>query len=148
MNTAVEKPAMAGPGYIQWRIGGWFGSVFGGSAWLIPTAAILAINGQPRLALLPAGCCLLMNVLGAVLWYHRDRVQPFPALMSTLAIFAVLTPLVWFSVSLYALPDSLASLNWPQQGFTWFLAAFICPAIIAWLYILEHSQGNTSVEIH
>lgn len=145
MNTTNDKIAMAGPRRFQWQFGGWFGSVFGGSAWLIPTAVILAFNGQLRLAMLPAGCCLLLNVLGVVLWYRRDRILPFPALLGVLALFAVLTPLVWFAVSVNATPESLASLNWPQQGITAAMAVFICPAIIAWLCILESAHGNTSV---
>ena len=145
INTQYEKIAIAGPQRFQWQIGGWFGSVFGGAAWLIPTAVILAFNGQMRLALLPAGCCLLLNVLGVVLWYRRDRILPFRALMGVLAAFAVLTPLVWFAVSVNASPESLASLNWPQQGITGDVAAFTCPAIIAWFCVLEYSHDGNSV---
>lgn len=145
MNVIGDKTAMAGPRRFQWQLGGWFGCVFGGSAWLISAAVILASNGQPRLALLPAGCCLLLATLGVVLWYRRDRILPFPALMSVLAVFAVLTPLVLFAVSVNATPESLAALNWPQQGITGAMAAFICPAIIAWLCILEYSHGNTQL---
>jgi hypothetical protein len=144
----MNKTAMAGPRRFQWQIGGWFGSVFGGSAWLIPTAVILAVNGQPRLALLPAASCILMNAIGGVVWYRRDRILPFQALVGVLAVFAVLTPLVWFAVSAKATPESLDSLNWPQQGITSAMAAFICPVIIAWLCILEYSHGNTPVASH
>lgn len=143
-----DRTAMAGPRRFQWQVGGWFGAVFGGSAWLIPTATTLALNEQPYLALLPAGGCLVLNILGVALWYRRDRIRPFPALISMLTLFAVLTPLVWLSVSLHATPESLAALNWPQSGMTGAMAAFICPAIIAWFYILEYSHRDTSVASH
>ena len=144
MTKANHKTAMLGPRRFQWQIGGWFGCVVGGSAWLIPAALILAFNGQTRLAILPAACCLLMNVIGCVLWYRRDRILPFPAFVGVLAVFAVLTPLVWFAVSFNATPESLASFHWPQQGVTGAMAALICPAIIAWLCVLEYAHGNTS----
>lgn len=148
MNTPDEKTAMAGPGRFQWQAGGWFGCVFGGSAWLIPAATILALNGQPYLALLPAGACLVLNILGAVLWYGRDRILPFRAYMGMLAVLAVLTPLVWLSVSLHATPASLASLNWPRSGMSGAMVAFICPAIIAWFCIVEYRHKNTSLAPH
>jgi hypothetical protein len=126
-------------------MGGWFGSVFGGSAWLIPTAAILAFNGQPTLALLPAGCCLLVNVVGGALWHRRDRVRPFPAFIGILTLFSIVTPFAWFAVSANATPESLAALNWPQQGIIAAMATLICPAVIACFYLLEYSHGGTSV---
>ena len=136
---------MHGPRRFQWQIGGWFGSVFGGSAWLIPTAVILASTGQPQLALLPAGCFLLMNAVGALLWYRRDRLPPFFALLGMLTAFAVVTPFVWFAVAFNATPESLASLNWPQHGLPGVLAVLICPLIIAWLCVLEYAPRNAPV---
>ncbi|TWU06540.1 hypothetical protein [Allorhodopirellula heiligendammensis] len=145
MNKSDCKSAMIGPRRFQWQVSGWCGGVFGGSAWLVPIAAILAFNGQPKLAILPAGSCVLMNLLGAVLWYLRDRILPFPALMGLLAAFSVSTPLIWFATSLYATPESLASLNWPQHAMPSILAALICPVIIAWFCILEYSHANEPV---
>jgi hypothetical protein len=147
MNPMDVKTAMAGPRRFQWQVGGWFGSVSGGSAWLIPAAIILGLNGQSRLALLPAGCCLALNALGVWLWYRRDRLLPFRALLGMLSVLAVLTPLVWFSVSLYATPESLTSLNWPQSGITGAMVASICPAIIAWFCILEYSHRDESLRV-
>ncbi len=142
MNESGRKTAMIGPRRFQWQIGGWFGSLLGGSAWLIPTGVLLAISGQLGLALLPLTTCVLLNVLGIVLWYRRDRVRPFPALVAALASFALLTPIVWVAVSTYATPKSLAALNWPQQSFAGAIATLIFPAIIAWFCFLEYSHSN------
>jgi hypothetical protein len=135
---------MTGRRRFQWQMGGWFGSVFGGSAWLIPTATILASNGQPTLALVPAGCCLLMNFVGCVLWHRRDRVRPFPALIGVLILFSIATPLTWFAVSANATPVSLAALNWPQQGMIAAMVTLICPAIIVWFCVLEYSHDGSA----
>ena len=142
MKDTAHKTAMLGPRRFQWQVGGWFGSVFGGSAWLIPAAAILAFHGQTGLALVPALACLGINVLGAALWYRRDRVRPFPALVGILGVFAFVTPLVWFTISANATPASLAAMNWPQQGITGVMVVLICPIIIAWLSILEYSDNR------
>ena len=148
MNQANRKTAMVGPRRFQWNVGGWFGGVVGGSAWLIPTTAILAWNNQSRLALLPAGCWLLVNLIGCVLWYRRDRVRPFPALVGVLCLLAVLTPLVWFVISSNATPASLSSLNWPQRGMGAAMVALIFPALIAWLCFLEYSHEQTPGSSH
>lgn len=145
MKNVNNKTVMLGPRRFQWQVGGWFGSVLGGLAWLLPTAVILALNGQSHLAMLPAACFLVVSTLGALLWCRRDRLLPFPSLICVLAVFSVVTPLVWFSVSANATPVSLASLNWPQQGITAIVATLICPALIAWLCIGEYTHGNASV---
>ena len=144
MNIALKKLAKTGPRHFQWQSGGWFGCVVGGSAWMISTAAILAFNGQPTLALIPLGCCLVGNFVGCALWYRRDRVRPFPALIGILTLLSVTTPLAWFAVAANATPEALASLNWPQSRIIAAMVALICPAIIVSFCIREYSRGGTS----
>ena len=131
--------AMRGQGRLQWQSGGWAGSLIGASAWLIPTAVILAVKGQPILALLPAVCFVLMIGFGVTLWQRRDRTPPFQAFVWLLLGFSVVTPLVFFSVSTFATRLSLDALSWPAQGFTAWLAILICPAMIVLLYVIDHS---------
>lgn len=144
MNATRKKSAMPGPRHFQWQMEGWFGSVVGGSAWLIPIATILAFNGQPTLALVPLGCCLLMNFVGCVLWDRRDRVRPFHAWIGILTLFSITTPLAWFAVAANATPESLASLNWPHSGFVAAMVTLICPAIIVFYCMREYSQIASS----
>ena len=144
MNSPHFKSAVVGPRRFQWQMGGWFGSVFGGAAWLIPTTVLLAVNGQSALALLPAVCFLLATLVGVVLWFRRDRVRPFPALIGMLVLFSCITPLVWFGIAFNATAESLAALNWSKHGIPAAIAAFICPTIIAWFCLLEYSHGGTS----
>lgn len=141
MITANKKP-LTGPRYFQWQIGGWFGSVFGGSAWLIPTGFILGVHSQVALASLPVTCFLLLNAVGVVLWYQRDRVRPFPALIGIMALFCVVTPLVWLTVASQATAESLDALNWPSQHITGLAVLLLCPALVAWFYFLEYSHEN------
>jgi hypothetical protein len=144
MNIPHKKSAKTGSRHFQWQSGGWFGSVVGGSAWLIPTAAILAFNCQPTLALVPLVCCLMVNFVGCALWYRRDRIRPFNALIGILILFSITTPLAWFAVEANATPDSLASLNWPQSRIKFAMVTLICPAILVSLCIREYSHSVTS----
>lgn len=147
-----QKSAISGPGRFQWEIGGWFGGVVGGSAWLVPVAVILAFNGQATLALLPAGSCLLMLAVGTVLWQRRDRVRPFPALLAVLALFSIATPLNWIAVSANATTESLVALRWPQWPGITALVTLICPLILVSIYAAEkifrssRTSSNPSVD--
>lgn len=144
MNVAYKKLAKTEPGQFQWQMGGWFGGLVGGSAWLIPTAAILAFNGQSTLAWVPLGCCLIVSFVGCALWCLRDRVRPFPALMVILTLFSITTPLAWFAVAANAMPESLASLNWPRTRMIDAMVTLICPAIIVAFCLREYTRGGVS----
>ena len=141
MNTSSKTP-LIGPRRFQWQTGGWFGSIIGSSAWMIPTAFILGSHRQIVLALLPAGCFLLINVVGVVLWHQRDRIRPFPALIGVLTLLSVVTPLVWLTVASQATEESVEALNWPSQPIAGLIVLLICPAIVAWIFILEYSHQN------
>jgi hypothetical protein len=140
-----KKLAMTGPGLFQWQGGGWLGCVVGGSAWLIPTAGILAFSGQTKIALIPLGCCLIMNFVGCALWYRRDRVLPFHALIGILVLFSITTPGVWFSIAASATPESLASLDWPQSPIIVAMVLLLCPAIIVSFCIREYRERNRKI---
>ncbi|WDQ15580.1 hypothetical protein [Rhodopirellula sp. P2] len=139
MKLVLKKRALVGPRRFQWQVGGWFGGVAGGTAWMLPVAGGLAFNGQPALALLPLGCGVLMGSVGCFLWYKRDRVRPFQALIGLLILFSITTPLVWFVVGANATPTTLASLNWPHSGWVDALVALICPAMIVAFCLREFS---------
>lgn len=144
MNQKQTKSAMVGPRQFQWQGGGWFGCVIGGSAWLVPMSAILALNGQPMLALVPSGCCVLTILVGLALWHIRDRVRPFRALIGMLMLFSITTPFAWFTVATNATADSLVLLNWPQSIAIATMVALICPTIAIWFCFLEYFHHGTS----
>ncbi|EKJ98715.1 hypothetical protein RBSH_06028 [Rhodopirellula baltica SH28] len=144
MTQKQAKSAIVGPRQFQWQGSGWFGCVVGGSAWLVPMSAILALNGQPLLALVPLGCCLLAILFGIALWHNRDRVRPFRALIGMLMLFSITTPFAWFTVSTNASPDSLVLLNWPQSIAITAMVAVICPTIAIWFCFLEYAHHGTS----
>jgi hypothetical protein len=82
------KEPMRGPGHFQWNAGGWFGSQFGGAAWMLVGAAVIAAQA-PWVAAWWACCFALANAVGTGLWLRRDRVRPYPATQALLATCGV-----------------------------------------------------------
>lgn len=77
-----EAPAGAarvGPGRYQWNGGGWFGSVFGGTMWLI-LGSLTQIQQHSTLAVIWAMCGLIPISVCAWMWTQRDRLLPYPAI--------------------------------------------------------------------
>jgi len=73
------KQSLPGPGYFQWNRGGWFGSQFGSTVWMVVGAIGLAPHA-PEITIPWLACFAATNGLGTWLWRRRDRLQPYPAM--------------------------------------------------------------------
>ena len=149
--TTTSK-SLVGPGRFQWNAGGWFGSSLGGSAWMIATACFLVFHDQPTLSLIPAVCFAIVLFVSLLLWAHRDRIYPFPALMALLGLLAIAVPLVSIVVPSYASPAALAAMNWPASTWPTILVCAIAPGLMIWFLFLERSvttkPDTKKLEIH
>ena len=72
----ADKVAIRGPGCFQWNAGAWFGVLFGGTAWLLAGAVVLAPLA-PAVAGVWAACFVVVTALGLWLWQQRDRMPPY-----------------------------------------------------------------------
>jgi hypothetical protein len=79
---------MQGDGRFQWSTGGWFGGQLGGTSWLLVGAAVLS-GPAPEVALVWLVCFTVANVIGYALWARRDRLRPYPAIQSLMAVCGV-----------------------------------------------------------
>lgn len=95
--------ARRGPGAFQWSQGAWFGSQIGGTAWLL-TGAVQSPGPVPGLRFVWIGAFLLVNAIGLALWWRRDRLAPFPALLVLLASCALAATLALGVTAWYAPP--------------------------------------------
>ncbi|WP_238383211.1 hypothetical protein, partial [Rubripirellula obstinata] len=142
----TEKPYMTsditparGPRRFQWSLVGWFGASLGGSCWLAVAAAKLAMNGEPRLAIIPLVSCVAIVALASLLWTRRHSVPPFSAFLALLASFAVVVPTALYIIGCFASERSLAALNWPETSLVP-LFAFLGVALVTGQFcILEYS---------
>jgi hypothetical protein len=139
-----SKKAKYGPRRFQWSAGGWFGSAFGSSAWMLFSAGSLCIHDQYLIALFSATAFAIVCAAASILWHLRDRIFPFTALISLLGILAVVIPAVLLIVSLNASTESLAAMHWPASVWPSALALAIIPAMIVWFIYLELSTPQSS----
>jgi hypothetical protein len=128
---------ITGPGKFQWNAGGWFGATLGSSAWMLVTSSILIAHHQPWIASIAASGFLANLVVSLVLWNFRDRVSPFPALMTILGFMAFTLPLVWLIVQTYASPESKNAMNWPVSRWSTVFVLILVPALMFWFTYLE-----------
>ncbi|MCM2373903.1 hypothetical protein [Aporhodopirellula aestuarii] len=131
-----------GTGRFQWNTGAWFGSIAGGTAWMIVMAGFLVANRQLLVAAVPAGCFVITNMIAFALWTRRELNNPFSGLMAILAVLAFTVPLSYIAVSVWGSQESLAQMNWPSSAIWHVVVLLLVPAMMAWLYVLErHSQN-------
>jgi hypothetical protein len=137
MQLKSNPVPIIGPGKFQWNAGGWFGSTLGCSAWMLVTSSFLIAQNQPWVAAISASGFLATLVASLVLWIHRDRVSPFPALMAILGFMAFTLPLVWLFVQTYASAESENAMNWPVSRWPTVFVFLLVPAIMVWFTYLE-----------
>ena len=128
---------VTGPGKFQWNAGRWFGSTLGSSAWMLVASCFLIAHNQPWIATIAASGFLANLIASLVLWNHRDRVSPFPALMAILGFMAFTLPLVWLFVQTYASAESKNAMNWPASQWSTVFVLIPVPAIMIWFTYLE-----------
>jgi ABC-type phosphate transport system permease subunit len=76
------------PGRFRWNRGGWFGSQLGGTAWMLVGAVVL-VPHAPEVAGVWLACFAVANAIGSGMWWHRDRLRPYPALQALLLVCGV-----------------------------------------------------------
>lgn len=134
MRTTVPRD---GSGYFQWNTGAWFGSVIGGTSWMMVAAGFLLVYQELGLAAIAIGGFALNNVVALSVWRRRSRLDPFRALIGVLCLMAVTLPSVWFAISEWASPQALEKMNWPSSRSYGIVAAFLVPVCMAWFYMFE-----------
>ncbi len=84
----IPPGSKPGAGTLQWSVGGWFGSLFGGTLW-IALSAVGLLSHDTWLAVLVFGLFLGAIAVGLGLWHLRGRLAPHPAIqLMCLALFA------------------------------------------------------------
>lgn len=78
-----SKVPLSGPGRFQWNMGGWFGGQLGGTVWMLVGVVVL-VPQAPEVAGVWLVCFAVANAIGSGLWWHRDRIRPYPALQALL----------------------------------------------------------------
>ncbi len=126
----------AGGGF-HWNRGGWFGGQLGATVWLVLLGGLLLAQGRAAGAgVLALG--LLPNLVGVVLWRHRDRLRPYPALQ-LLIVAAGLSALAAMLL-LWRSKAPIPSLELPSG--LWFLLVY--PGLMLMFHLQERASRKAA----
>lgn len=140
MNEEKEPPEiepLIGPGFVQWSEAIWFGVSIGGVWWMLGTGLFLMSRKQFLLGVVPLVPYAVVMVMAFRLWWRRDRVRPFPALMGLLGTLAVSLPLVWYSILWFASSKARFELGFPKEPWQGILISLAAPLLILFFGSLE-----------
>lgn len=129
------KPII-GEGKFQWNTGGWFGSLIGGTLWMLMVAVILW-RAAMMVSLVWFACYLISVVVGLVIYLRRDRVAPYPALQLLLGSIGVCSCIAW-TVLVVSRPDLLPIM--PMNATGGFLMLALFPAMMLGFHLQELSE--------
>jgi len=114
----------------------------GSTLWLL----ILAFVFLPKshlLGLIFLGCGLLPNVAGFVLWSHRDRIAPYPALQWLIVAIGVCSSAALLSVEMLTFPGQ-ADPRFEPFPHSIYLVLLIFPALLLEFYLLERDARRAN----
>ena len=119
--------------FFHRNAGGWFGSQFGGTCWLL-TGLYEGVR-SPIIAAVWLACFVASNLIGLWLWRQRAWLRPYVALQLLLATCGVAGIAAFASLQLSE-PADLQSAGWPRHPY---LVLLIVPVLMAWFAMLERS---------
>ncbi len=127
-----------GTGRLQWSVG-WFGAQVGSSCWLL-IAGVGAAARYPQLSALMIGCFLIPNIFGTVLWFKRDRVDPYVAYQLLLLVLLVATAAALLGADYLGVLGALDRRFQNPRDMYWILCLF--PALMLALRYLNRRRSN------
>lgn len=128
-----------GAGRFQWNAGGWFGSLFGGTAFLVVGAVSFA-ESHPLLSAVWFCCFAIAISTGIYLWVRRTSLSPYPAIQFLLLVCGI-TGAVAIVAALYIAPNLLSEV---QLTPTKSVILLLFPAMMLFFHFLESRARRTT----
>ena len=97
---------------FRWNAGGWFGTLLGGTAWMVPTAGMLFARGNWIAAAIVVICFTIAIVSAIIFWKHQATLNARVALQSMVLILGVLTTIIFVAFQFLTSPAFLAAIHW------------------------------------
>lgn len=79
---------------FRWNAGGWFGSCFGATAWMIPLTAAACWFGSISMAILTCFTFLFAVVFAFIVWRLRARIDAYVAVQYLIVVMCLMTIIV------------------------------------------------------
>lgn len=125
----TERPA-TGP--FVWNRWGWFGAQLGSTCWLVWASPYAAMRGEWLLSAILLGSLTLLNVVGTLLWKHRDRYSPYPAIQVFTTVYCLIVLLIVFTIG-EPMPGKFLIETKGMQS----LVLLICPLLMLQFGLME-----------
>jgi hypothetical protein len=81
----TQRPVREG-GALRWNAGAWFGAQIGSTLWLVILGAALSWRDDSSPGTAIIALAVAVNGIGLILWQHRDRMRPYPAIQTLIAV--------------------------------------------------------------
>ena len=73
-------------GAFRWNARAWFGAQIGSTLWLVILGAALSLRDDSSAGTAIIALAVAVNGIGLILWEHRDRIRPYPAIETLIAV--------------------------------------------------------------
>lgn len=116
---------------FHWSAGGWFGSLAGGTLWML-IGAVLLFPQTPALSVVWLLGFAICNSVGLYLWRQRNRLRCYFAIQTLVACIGLVALLVW-STTLVPGADIAPMLGTSvQRGFLFITIFFPAIMLVFW----------------
>lgn len=126
-------------GAFRWSGGGWFGAQIGSTLWLVVLGVVLTVRDDSSPGTAIIALAVAVNGIGLLLWEHRDRVRPYPAIQALVAVVGAAT-VVAFLLLDEASAWGLAGTEGSRPPYA---ALLVFPALMGFFALQEHAVRRT-----
>ncbi len=109
---------------------------------MVVIACFLIGFGQTGLATVPLICFATTMTAAVMIWRNRARINLLSGMMALTGVLAFTIPAVWFTTSLFANDDALASMNWPTSPIVTVIVLFAAPVVGLWMLFVESRRQS------
>lgn len=131
----MASPKNSATSAFAWNAGGWFGSQFGGTLWLLILGFVLALKD----ALAGSTCVasfFVLNAWGLYLWQRRGQLTAYGGFQRFLIAASVVIALVVWVVNTRGLSEPSTPDDW-RSTYLPYWAIAVAPAVILLFFLRE-----------
>ena len=128
---------------FHWNAGGWFGSMLGSTAWMVPAEGLLCVRGNWIAAAIVVICFALASTCTIVFWNHQATLNARVAMQSMMLILCGLTTVVFLAFQFLTSAAFLAAIHWTPWAW---LLLFIFPAMAIHFHFIQRSTEKRMLE--
>lgn len=119
---------------LHWSGGMWFGSIVGGTCWMLGISIQFIIHGQHALAIAPAVAFVIINATATMLWQRRHQSDCSHSYLIVVSLISIAVPITLVPITYIGTSDVLMAMNWPPPPFWHAVTYLLAPVAMLVLY--------------